>query len=383
MATKPKRSSQGPLTLWHGMTLSEMVKLMSRGPDLHWSRWSRLALMPPMGLYNSVMGGIENLVYGRKIAKTTIEKPPLFVLGFWRSGTTLLHNLLCDDPRFVYPTLYQTVFPHHFLLSERIATKMTSWLVPESRPMDNVKVNWSTPQEDDVALCILSLLSPYTLLAFPSDLEDAKRSLFLDALPPREKQSWMNALMLLLKKITLQHDGKRVVLKSPSHTFRVKVLLEMFPDAKFVYIYRNPFDVFNSTCHLRRTMIEENTLGKAKYDGMEEDILQIYQAGFEAYERDRQFIPQGNLHEVKYEDLAANPLEEMEKVYEGLQLGEFETLKQIIEPQVPQIKRYKKNRFVPDEYWMKRVTTEWEDAFARFDYPPELKTSESADQVAA
>lgn len=383
MPPKPKRSSQGPLTIWHGMTLSAMMRLMGRRPDIHWSRWSRLALMPPLGLYNSVMSGVESLLYRRQIEKTAIDQPPVFVLGFWRSGTTLLHNLMCEDPQLVYPNLYQTVFPNHFLLTEGVATRLTSWLVPDSRPMDNVKVNWSTPQEDDVALCILSMLSPYTLLAFPTDLEDAKRSLFLDQLPAREKKSWQDALMLMLKKITLQHQGKRVVLKSPSHTYRVKVLSEMFPDAKFVYIYRNPFDVFNSTCHLRRTMIDENTLGKAKYVNLEEDILLLYQMAFEAYERDRKLIPEGNLHEIRYEDLAANPLEELEKVYDGLSLSGFETVKKIIEPQVPQIKRYKKNKFVPDQYWMKRVAADWSDAFERFDYPPVLKTPESADQVAA
>jgi len=330
-----------------------------------------------------MMGGLESLIHGRKIARTSIDQPPVFVLGFWRSGTTLLHNLMCEDPQFVYPSLYETVFPHHFLLTEDIATKLTSWMVPDSRPMDNVKVSWSTPQEDDVALCVLSLLSPYTLLAFPSELEDARRSLFLDQLPAKDKEAWQNALLLLLKKITLRHKGKRVVLKSPSHTYRVKVLTEMFPDAKFVYIYRNPFDVFNSTCHLRRTMIDENTLGKTKYVNLEEDILLLYQMAFEAYERDRQLIPEGNLHEIRYEDLAANPLEELEKVYGGLGLNGFETVKQIVAPQVPQIKRYKKNRFVPDEYWMKRVASDWADAFERFDYPPVLKTPEAADQVAA
>ena len=379
---KPKRSTQGPFAIWHGMKLSGMARLLSQRPELHWSRWLRIALMPSMGIYNSVMGGLEDVIHGPRIKRTEIDHPPVFILGYWRSGTTLLHNLITADPQFTYPTTYQTFFPWHFLTTERIVSPLTSWLIPESRPMDNVKVRWNCPQEDDMALCIMTLVSPYTLLVHPGDRQDYKRSMDMGQLDPQELQSWKDALLLLMKKISIRNN-KSIVLKSPSHTYRVKVLLEMFPDAKFVYIYRNPVDVFNSTCHLRRTMVEENTLGRGIVRNCEEEVIDTYVRAFDRYEQERSLIPSGNLHEVRYEDLAQDPLAEMEQIYSGLGIDGFDRLRSLLLPEIPGLKRYQKNRFNPDAYWVNRVYDECHPIFDRFGYPPPLVAERDADVVAA
>jgi len=341
---------------------------MAQGPDLSIRQWFRLLTMPGMGMYNSAMAGIEQLRFGKAIRETKIEKPPVFILGFWRSGTTLLHNLITSDPQFTYPTMYQTVFPWHFLTTEGFGSRLTSWMVPDSRPMDNIKVNWASPQEDDVALCIMSMLSPYTLLTFAKDLETYRRSLTVHDLPEKEKKSWMDSLTLLMKKMTILNN-KPIVLKSPSHTYRVRILTEMFPDAKFVYIYRNPLDVFNSTCHLRRTMIEENTLGVPHFTTVEEDIIRSYNEAFDSYHQERHLIADGNLHEIRYEDLANEPFEEIEKLYGALNLDGFETAAEILKPQVPKLKNYKKNSFPVDEHWMQQVYEQCRPAYDKFGYP--------------
>ena len=82
----PKASTQGPFTLWLGLTMSKMARVVKLGPELHLSRWSRLGLLPGMAVYNSMMSLVENIRFGRKLRETQIKQPPIFVLGHWRSG---------------------------------------------------------------------------------------------------------------------------------------------------------------------------------------------------------------------------------------------------------------------------------------------------------
>lgn len=366
---KPKRTSQGALILYHGMKLSTMPKLLRLQPSLRWSRWKQIALMPVFGLYNSTMATVESLLYSSKIKRTEIHPEPIFILGYWRSGTTLLHNLMCLDPRYAYPNLYETLFPWHFLSTEAINTRLTGWMVPESRPMDNVKAHWQVPQEDEFALCTMSLLSPYTLPLRPFDQQEWTRSLRLDELSPEDQKLWKDTMTLFMKKLTVRH-GKPLIMKSPSHTYRIKQLLELFPKAKFVYIYRNPFDVFNSSVHLRHTMIGENTLGDPYHPNAEEGVIDTYLEAWNAYLRDKSLIPEGNLTEVKYEQLAEDPLTEIMRIYDELQLGGVDEVRKRLEANLSEHKEYKKNRFEPDRHWQQQVYKRCREIYERCDYPP-------------
>ena len=97
---------------------------------------------------------MERLIYSRRWNRAPLTDAPVFILGHWRSGTTLLHNLLASDPQFAAPNLYQVSFPTHFLLSEWWLAPCTSWLLPETRPMDDIPHGWSVPSEDEIALLL-------------------------------------------------------------------------------------------------------------------------------------------------------------------------------------------------------------------------------------
>ncbi len=341
---KPKKSSQGPICLWHGMTVPQLCKLFAAGPSLHWSKTLQLLFLPGFSVYNSLMSGLESLVYGRRIRNTQIEHPPLFLIGHWRSGTTLLHNLIAQDPRLTYPTMYDVVFPNHFLLTRKVVTRLTRSLVPKTRPMDNMPAGWDIPQEEDIAMAILTFLTPYIQPAFPDQYEKVERLWDMSQLTERERAFWVESYQWLLKKITLR-DQKQLVLKSPINTMRIPLLLEMFPEAKFVYIYRNPFNVFHSCVHLERSLYTENTLGKPTFEGTRRQTIRLMKRSFEVYERDKHLIPQGHLCEVRFEDLEQNPLAELERIYQTIDLPGFETLEEIIRPQLLQLRNYKKNRY--------------------------------------
>ena len=365
-----KRSSQGPITMWHCTTASVALKFFRKRPPLHWSKLARTLTIPGFSLYNSAMAAAEKLIYGRKIAATEIDPEPLFVIGHWRSGTTLLHNLVCHDQRYTFCNMYQVAFPRHFLLTENTVGPLTSPFIPKTRPMDNIPTGWKLPQEDEIALCAMHLISPYLMIGI-HDRPAYVHYLEMKDVLPQELQQWKDDLVYFMKKLTLR-ENKPIILKSPTHTFRVKLLQEMFPGAKFLYIYRNPFKVFQSGMHLRTAMFEENSLGKIDYGAFEDDVLYMYDLFFKLYERDRLNVPQGQLHELRYEDLENDPLAELEKAYSALSLPGFSELKATLEPEIPKLKKYKKNKYSSlDPVTKKRVFSRLRPAIERYGYSAE------------
>ena len=353
--------------LWHGMTISGVWRLFRSKPAMHWSRLHRIISLPFFGVGNSILKVLENAIYGRRIEKTEVKEAPLFVLGYWRSGTTMLQTLLSRDPNLQHLPLYRTLFPWHFLLTEKVVTKLTAPFVPKSRPMDNMKVSWDAPQEDDVSLCIMSQVSPCMLLAHPQEFSHFWRALEFDKLPEKELTRWKDSLRLLVKKLTFA-SPKRIMMKSPFHTFHVSTLLEMYPDARFLYIHRNPYNIFRSSVHLRRRMIEENTLGREPFEGHEQEVINSYKYGFEVYEEQRKLIPNSRLHEICYEEMEADPVTVLRAAYENLELPGFDELERALQPELETLKKYKKNEFNDDPEWVKRVYEELKPAFDRFGY---------------
>ncbi len=373
--------------MWHGMKLSGLWRLMRSKPALHWSRLHKFLPLPFCAALNSGMGALESLVYGRAVAQTELTQPPLIVLGFWRSGTTLLQNLLSHDPQFGHLGLYQALFPWHFLLTETVAKKLTGPFVPKTRPMDNMEINWDAPQEDDIATAIMSQVSPYMFLSRPHDTECFWKALEIEKLPAAEQDRYKSCLVHLLKKMTYQSQ-KRIMLKSPFHTYHVELLAELFPNAKFLYIHRNPYHVIRSGCHLRRRMIEENSLGRPVFRNVEDEIISTYQLAFERYEQQRSAIPDGNLHEISYENLAADPIAELGSAYSSLELNGFSDLESAVTPQLPELRSYKKNAFQEDAALVKRCRQELAPAYERFGYEqpvaaPETETETDANRQAA
>ncbi len=371
-----KFEPQGFFSIWHGSSFGGWLKLLASRPPMHWSRLHKVASVTALSLVNSCSNFCESALYGRKIARQKIEHSPIFILGHWRSGTTMLHNLIALDSQFTYPNLYEVLFPGNFLLTERTITSLTSWLIPKTRPMDNVEAGYHMPQEDEVALLLLSGLSPYLMLAHPNDPSKYERYFELKDLPPAQLARWKERFLYLMKKLTIKNN-KPIVFKSPTHTYRIPVLLEMFPNAKFVYIYRDPYAVYSSSMHLRRTLFAENGLAKIVMDEkMQDDAMTMYTHCIETYERTRSLVPSGNLYEIRFEDLEADPLGEMRRLYQGLSLPGWEQVEPAITKKLPALTQYRKNSFNMDEDLMRKIYNRWKPSFERYGYPSRLPEQE-------
>jgi hypothetical protein len=239
--------------------------------------------------------------------------------------------------------------------------------------MDEVAVTWETPQEDEIGICLYSLLSPYLQTAFHHHRPLWEPFLDFKTLPESIRNRWKQAFMRLLQKVMVRHPGKELLLKSPSHTFRIALLRELFPDAKFVYIQRNPYRVIPSTLHTRKALFNENGFHPYELpEGIEDDVIDVYRLCYESYRRDAQHLEPGQLHEVRLEDLERNILGELEGIYTTLGLDGFDQLAEKVKPQLEGLKEYRVNKFSMEESLQKRIHERLRPMFERYDYPAAL-----------
>ncbi len=372
------RSKQNLACVWQGLNRRRWREVRQELPaDRKYGlrRWSIAAI----SAMNSVYEACADRLYSKQVADTVVEHPPIFVLGHWRSGTTLLHNLLTLDPQLTFPNLYQVMFSGHFLLTETVGSALTGWMLPRTRPMDNVPTGWKHSQEDEIALLLRTGLSPYKMLLHQGQREHYGRYFDLTDLTAEERDQWVQEFQSFMKKLTYR-SNKPIVLKSPTHTYRIPLILELYPHAKFIYIARNPYDVYSSTLHLRRMLFAENALSEPCYDNLEEDTFVTYEHCIRRYEATKSLIPPGQLHELRFEDLETDPLGEMHRVYEALKFSGWDAMIPRLREKMPEHTAYKKNRFALDEDTMRRVYDRWKFAFECYGYPRRL--TESAEVAA-
>jgi hypothetical protein len=122
-------------------------------------------------------------------------------------------------------------------------------MVAEKSPMDSIEWDLRSPQEDEFALCVSCFKSPCMGWVFPRRRERFEKYLTMREVAAEEIAAWLAAFGRLLGKLTLKYR-RPLVLKSPPHTGRIRLLLELFPGARFVHIHRDPYVVFQSS---RRT----------------------------------------------------------------------------------------------------------------------------------
>jgi len=163
-------------------------------------------------------------------------------------------------------------------------------------------------------------------------------------------------------------NNKRILLKSPTHSFRINLLLEMFPKAKFVCLYRNPYNVYSSTRHLWTKLLANNKLQERELYDLHELILTRYIKLFNKLESDKRLIPSGQYYELRFEDLENEPIKTMNQIYSELDLGDFTHLRLILEQYIKKQGNYKKNVYFLSEKTKKVIAENWGPAFRAYGY---------------
>jgi hypothetical protein len=355
---------------WHGMRFSTWARELAHNRfAVSPSRLPMTCAITGFTLVNSALAALERVVYGRKIDAVNIAEPPLFILGHWRAGTTFLHELLIRDAAHTYATTYQCFAPHHFVLSERFVTPWTGVFVPARRPMDNMAAGWERPQEDEFALGNLGAPTPYLSMMFPNRGEKYSEYLSLRDLSIAERDAWKRELLQFIKRLSLA-DNRRIVIKSPGHTARVRTLLEMFPNARFVHIARDPYALYPSTMSLWHSLNELQGLQAVRDERwLGPAVLDSLRRMYDAYLEDRLLLRADQLVELRYEDLIDDPKAQLRLIYERLQLGDFGRVGPALDEHLAEVQNYRTNRHRDmDDVTRQMIRDQWSRYFEEFGY---------------
>lgn len=311
----------------------------------------------------------ERRRFDKLINNVKIKDPPIFLLGHWRSGTTYLHNLFSVDKKFGFFSTFHAYLPGAFLGYEKLMKPIVVSSIPEKRPMDDVKMDADLPQEDEYAIGAFSPYSYYHGWCFPKNMDFYNRFVCFNDVSKDYIEDWKKVYMYLIKKVTLKENGKQLVIKNPSNTGRIRLLLEMFPDAKFVHINRNPYHVFLSMMRFMRIVIPlycvQNPPG---IDIVENSMMDLYEEIYKNYFIERKLAPTDNFVEVKYEDFIVNPLEELKKVYDGINIDGFKDSERAFNAYILSQSEVKLHSYHLDDELKDRIYSRWGFVFKNFGY---------------
>ena len=313
---------------------------------------------------------LQTLLYRDVIHRISFDDhPPVFILGHWRSGTTHLHYMMARDPQFGYLNNYLALMIHVALLSRSKIMTLVSRFFPKRRPQDNVRFSLEEPAEEEQPLSTMTSCSSIHGFFFPRNPDYLRKYHLFQDIPLEEKKEWQEKYLYLLKTIAFYNNAPRLVLKNPHNTGRVKELLELFPDAKFILLHRDPYTVYASTYHLYKRMVSTQFLQFLSLKEIRPMIIRNFRQIMEKYHREKEWIPPGNLVEIGFDDLERRPMETLEFIYSALGISGFENVAGPVGAYLDSVQKYRKNKFqILPKSIRQQINKEWDFYFKSFGY---------------
>lgn len=250
--------------------------------------------------------------------------------------------------------------------------------------MDNLEWPMDAPQEEEIPLTKMTPYSWYLQFLFPRQAEEMFRlGVLFEGTSARVRREVKEKYLRILKVATLHDQGRRLLLKNPVNTARIPMLLELFPDAKFVVIHRSPYEVFPSTINLHRKILNLTSFQDYDEDLIERNVVTIYEQVMRRYLEDRELIPAGHLIEVSYGDLDVAPESVIKNIYDTLALDGYDEAQPHIDDYIESQADYRKNGFVISDRAAELIEKRWSFAFDDFGFTRRASHSNEPELVAA
>ena len=283
----------------------------------------------------------------------------MFIVGYWRSGTTHLHNLMAESGQFGYITPLATGMPWDILGLIRALEPLLEQALPQDRFVDNVAVTPTSPQEDSIPLATMGAESYYHGLYFPTRFEEHFRRDVFGELGEADLARWRWLHRHLLRKVSIHQEHRRLLIKNPVYTGYIRHLREIWPGAKFIHIHRDPYRVFVSTRHYFNRLLPELALQSYGELPIDDLILESYPILMRALEEESQDLPPDQFVELSFEFLQTNPLQELNKVFQQLELPNFEAARPRVERYLATLTDYQQNDYSLDAETRALVEKHW------------------------
>jgi omega-hydroxy-beta-dihydromenaquinone-9 sulfotransferase len=354
-----------------GSNLSTLTQLLTQNGPIAPKYWPHAAFAMGFTLLRWPMTTTERLVTA--MCHRPPIKSPVFIVGYWRSGTTHLHNLMSQDPAFGYVSPLATGLPWDILGIVRAFEPLLEKALPADRYVDNVAVTPTSPQEDSIALASMLPLSYYHSLYFPRRFEyHFRRGVYFEGCSEQDIELWRQRHIQFLSNVSVHQGGKRILMKNPVYLGHIAKLREIWPEAKFVHIYRNPYTVFQSTRHFFTKLLPE--LALQAYDKLPLDrlidqlILESYPRLMSALDIEGSQLPSDSFVEVRFEDLESDPMRQLQTIYSTLNLPNYEQAQLRFEGYLQQLGAYQKNSYPPNSENMEKVNRLWHPFIQKWNY---------------
>jgi hypothetical protein len=268
----------------------------------------------------SLLESLLNLEAERAADPGVVEEPveaPVFIVGLPRTGTTLLHGLVTEDPLNRVPLTWEVMYPAgHGNTAEGIerARRQTGarleWanrLAPEFRRIHPIAPD--LPQE-----CIAMTAPVFMSIQFHTTHNVAS---YQDWFERDSQRLAFDFHRRLLQHLQRQRAAQRWVLKAPGHLFSLGPLLERYPDAKVVQTHRDPLRVMASMAS-HATVLRRAFSDSADPRQIAADWADRWGRALDNFLAVRDRSPAGQFLDIRYEEIEARPIETVERMYEFL-----------------------------------------------------------------
>ena len=357
------------LTFFTGITFYKWIKFLNNKEIKLSSRYFfNYVWITILSIINQIILVPEKTFFNVKNKQK--PKDPIFILGLWRSGTTLLHFLLNKDEKFCAPNNFQCIFPHTFNVMEKLLP-INAAKVSAPRPQDNMEVKIDSPCEDEVALCsLVPDFALYNYFSFSKDKEYFLRFLDFNECEDNIVNQWLNAHKSFHYKISNYFKNKRIIYKSPAHTARIRQLIKIYPNASFIFISRHPLNFFQSSINGIEKLSEIiMPLQKIELKNLQEMIFTNCKQIINRMNEDLDLIPKENFCSLKYEDLVSYPIDALYKIHDEIGLGAFNKSQDDLKNYLRSIKDYKTNKYRPYTADIKdRILKEFQSYIKKWEY---------------
>ena len=335
----------------------------------------RVTLFYLKAFYSLVVGNMEKYFYQRRLNNYHPKHQPVFVIGHWRSGTSFMQSLLGEAPGYIYFNKFQSIFPVSFLLTRKYLKPLINYLFLQSPIAKNWKKNLahnfsSLDSASELEIAMINHVFPHSFHwghVFPWNWKKYfDRYLFMDDIDDEEYKNWGTAVYDLNKKVNFTDPDSRLLVKNPGDTARVKHLLNIYPNAKFIFLHRNPYDVFYSNIKLWNKLFSHFSLQKG-HPEIKEIILYVYKRMHQKYLEDRELIPEGQLVEVDFETFSRKPENSLKKIYKQLNLPDFNKNKSFFSAYLKGLKHHQ-GAYEYQREDIEKINEEWGFVFEAFGY---------------
>ncbi len=312
-------------------------------------------------------------------------KAPVFIVGNFRSGSTLLQRLLAQDKQFtsmniaeiyIAPTLTQRKFWKLLAAIDRVLfggrgrkfveTRDKSWL----NSLQMHKVGLFTPDEDE-GLLVTIWATLFLQFVFPVMEELPPYDRFDEELPAGQRQQIMGFYRAIIRRHLFYTGGDHIYLaKSPGHTSRIDSLIEFFPDARIIYLARNPMRLVPSAINFFKYIWD--------YMGVPDGARRFRSAMFRQMkywylyplQRFKELAPE-RYFILRYNDFVADIIGSIEKVYAWMELPFSESFNHIVEDVVRANQAYESdNVYTLEELGLSKqmIVDEFHEVFELFGF---------------